>query len=129
MQSDEVKLTWSFEHGEAAEADETLRLLQAQGATALLEKKTGIVPIVPIAIAAVIGLSGLTSVIIRVMRSTRSGVWIDARGNQVTIRKDSNLPRGTVTAITRTGETLTVQDASEDTLGELIGAATGLGAT
>ena len=120
-----LRISWSFKTEDKVEAEEVLALLRDEDAIAHLEEKRGFLPGVEIVVAAAIGISALTSVIIRILRTKEYGVIIDARGPEVKIEKNRDLPKGTVTAISREGETVTTRDVPHDKLGDMIKEAVG----
>ena len=119
----QVRISWSFDREEQDEAENVLELLRKEGATAHLQRRQGVIGIVEIAIAAAIGISALSSVIIRILRTKECGVIIDARGPEVKISKNCDLPRGTVTTISRAGDEMITDDVPGDRLSDLIKAA------
>jgi hypothetical protein len=76
----------------------------------------GIDDVIMVALA----LSALVGLIAKIIRIWSCGVVVDARGEKVLIKKECDLPRGTVLVIAKDGTKSTLHEPAEAVISEII---------
>lgn len=97
-----------------------LNNLQDAGAGQIKQVKEKAFTGLEIALFAIIGTQALANLVIRLSSLAKAGVFVDARGSKVTIRKDRVLPRGSIIILTNDGQKSTFHGPKEVTIANLL---------
>jgi hypothetical protein len=99
--------------------------VRAEGATAKIDREKGLLPLAVLLVLAIPPGTGLLALVVnRIVHSWRTGgVVIDARGaGEPIIRKDRDLPFGTVVVLSRDGEVSKRTDLPEPDVAKYVAA-------
>ena len=115
MEAQAVEFTFADEDQEAVAA-----IMREEGAGEVdVITDAGILPVVALIVAGVMAVNALVNVIIRLVNVWKCGVVVDARGETIRIRKNCDLPRGSVLIFPKDGTVTTLKDSDLDVAGLL----------